>query len=190
LLSLPAAKGEALEGLSETERPNVPGYELLEELGHGGMGVVWKVWQVKAKRVVALKMLLPTVTDRPTYLARAQSEAEALARLRHPNIVQVYEVGEHKGLPFFAQQFVDGGTLARRIAQTLPPPPEAARLVETLARAMQSAHQVNVIHRDLKPANVLLHADKETRRQGDRETRRQGEQGELAHVSLSPCPLV
>jgi tetratricopeptide (TPR) repeat protein len=144
------------EGPDQAERPDVPGYELLEELGRGGMGVVWKAWQVKAKRVVALKMLLPTVTDRPTYLARAQTEAEALARLRHPNIVQVYEVGEYKGLPFFSQEFVDGGTLAKRIAQTLPPPPEAARLVETLARAMHSAHEVNVIHRDLKPANVLL----------------------------------
>src|SRR5262249_1779947 len=150
------------EGPSHTEPPSVPGYEVLGELGRGGMGVVWKAWQVKAKRLVALKMLLPTAMESPTYLARARIEAETLARLHHPNIVQVYEVGEYKGLPFFSLEFVEGGTLARQIAQTLPPPNEAARLIGVLARAMQSAHEVNVVHRDLKPANVLLQSKSES----------------------------
>ena len=92
-------------------------------------------------------------------LARFRTEAEAVARLQHPNIVQIYEVGEHDGLPFFSLEFCAGGSLDKKLAGTPLPPKEAAALVETLARAMQAAHDKGVIHRDLKPANVLLTED-------------------------------
>src|SRR5437899_7192942 len=89
-------------------------------------------------------------------LARFQTEAEAVARLQHPNIVQVHEVGEHEGKPFFSLEFCPGGSLDKKLNGTPLPPREAARLIETLARAMHAAHQQHVVHRDLKPANVLL----------------------------------
>jgi serine/threonine-protein kinase len=128
------------------------GYELLEEIGRGGMGVVFKARQVKADRLVALKMLLAGSHAGPAALARFRTEAEAIARLQHPNIVAVYEVGEHGGQPFFSLEFCPGGSLDRKLGGTPLPPQQAARLVETLARAMQAAHQARVIHRDLKPA--------------------------------------
>ncbi len=92
-------------------------------------------------------------------LARFRTEAEAIARLQHPNIVQIHEVGEHGGLPYFSLEFCAGGSLEKKLAGTPLPPKEAAALVETLARAMQAAHEKGVIHRDLKPANVLLAED-------------------------------
>jgi WD40 repeat protein/serine/threonine protein kinase len=134
----------------------VPGYEVLGELGRGGMGVVYKARQVGLGRVVALKMILAGTHAGASDLARFKTEGEAIARLRHPNIVQVYEVGEHEGLPFFSLEFCDGGSLDKKLAGNPLPPEQAARLVETLARAMQAAHDADVIHRDLKPANVLL----------------------------------
>jgi WD40 repeat protein/serine/threonine protein kinase len=134
----------------------VPGYEILGELGRGGMGVVYRARQVSLKRVVALKMIQAGRGTRPELVARFRTEAEAVARLQHPNIVQVYETGEHDGLPYFSLEYVDGGSLDRKLAGTPLPPREAARLVETLARAMDHAHQCGILHRDLKPANVLL----------------------------------
>jgi WD40 repeat protein len=135
---------------------SVPGYELLGELGRGGMGVVYRARQVKADRVVALKMILAGGHAGAADLTRFQTEAEAIARLRHPNIVQVYEVGEHDGLPFFSLEFCDGGSLEKKLGGTPLPAREAAALVEALARAVQAAHEHQIIHRDLKPANVLL----------------------------------
>ncbi len=136
----------------------VPGYEILGELGHGGMGVVYKARQIKADRLVALKMILAgkhtDVKDR----IRFQIEAESVARLVHPNIVPLFEVGEHDGLPFFSLEFCEGGSLDRKLKNWTPSPAEAADLAETLARAMHFAHLRGVIHRDLKPANVLLDA--------------------------------
>ena len=137
----------------------VPGYEVLGELGRGGMGVVYKARQQALDRIVALKMILAGAHAGPEELARFRSEAEAVARLQHPNIVQIYEVGEHDGRPFFSLEFVEGGSLDRKLAGTPQPPREAAALVETLARAIHAAHQRGVVHRDLKPANVLLTAD-------------------------------
>jgi eukaryotic-like serine/threonine-protein kinase len=134
-------------------------YELLEELGRGGMGVVYKARQSKLNRLVALKMILAGEYAGPKELARFRTEAEAVARLQHPNIVQIFEVGEHDGHPYFSLEFVDGGSLAQKLDGTPLPPPQAARLVETLARAMHAAHQAGVVHRDLKPANVLLTAE-------------------------------
>ena len=139
--------------------PTVPGYEILRELGRGGMGVVYQARHRKLNRLVALKMILAGSHAGAADLARFQTEAEAIARLQHPNIVQVYEVGEHEGQPFFSLEFCGGGSLEKKLDGTPLPPREAAALVETLARAMQAAHEQHVIHRDLKPANVLLADD-------------------------------
>jgi tRNA A-37 threonylcarbamoyl transferase component Bud32 len=136
-----------------------PGYEIIEELGRGGMGVVYKARQVKLNRTVALKMILAGRHAGAADLQRFRTEAEAIARLRHPNIVAVYEVGEHEGRPFLSLEFCEGGSLDRKLAGNPLPPQKAAALVQTLAEAMQAAHQANVIHRDLKPANVMLGGD-------------------------------
>jgi WD40 repeat protein len=137
----------------------VPGYDILGVLGRGGMGVVYRARQVGLDRVVALKMILSGAHAGEQELARFRAEAEAAARLRHPNIVQIHEIGEHGGHPYFSLEFVEGGGLDRKLAGTPLPPREAAGLVETLARAIHAAHEKGVIHRDLKPANVLLDAD-------------------------------
>jgi serine/threonine protein kinase len=137
----------------------VAGYEILGELGRGGMGVVYRARQQSLGRLVALKMLLPNSGAGAEELARFRREAEAVAALRHANFVHIYDVGEQDGRPFFVLEFVDGGSLASRLATLPPPPGEAARLLETLARAMHRAHQSGIVHRDLKPANILLMAD-------------------------------
>jgi tRNA A-37 threonylcarbamoyl transferase component Bud32 len=139
--------------------PSVPGYEVLEELGRGGMGVVYKARHVKLNRTVALKMLLAGRHAGPEQMARLQSEGEAVARLQHPNIVQVFEVGAHQGTPFLALEFCPGGPLDRKLGGAPLRPREAAALVEALAGAMHAAHLQGVVHRDLKPANVLLAED-------------------------------
>ncbi len=136
--------------------PDVPGYEVLAELGRGGMGIVYKARQTTLKRLVALKMILSGPQAGAAELARFRAEAESAARLQHPNIVQVHEVGEHDGRPFFSLEYVEGGSLAARLGGTPLPPTDAAALVETLARAVQAAHDAGVVHRDLKPANILL----------------------------------
>jgi formylglycine-generating enzyme required for sulfatase activity/Tfp pilus assembly protein PilF len=138
---------------------NVPGYEILEVLGRGGMGVVYKARQVGLNRVVALKMVLSGVHAGKKELARFRTEAVAVARLRHANIVQVHEIGEHEGRPFFSLEFIEGGSLAAKLARTTLQPGQAAQLVETLARAVHSAHERGIVHRDLKPGNILLLAD-------------------------------
>src|SRR5262249_34676486 len=136
--------------------PSVPGYEVLGELGRGGMGVVYKARQVKADRIVALKMLRAGAHAFEDELARFRTEAEASARLQHPGIVAVYEIGEHDGRPFFSLEFCPGGSLQKKLLGQPMPPGQAAALVRKLAEAVQAAHQANVIHRDLKPGNVLL----------------------------------
>jgi WD40 repeat protein/tRNA A-37 threonylcarbamoyl transferase component Bud32 len=137
----------------------IPGYEIHGELGRGAMGVVYKARQVKLGRLVALKMILPGAHASAEQVARFRTEAEAVARLQHPNVVQVFEVGEYDGRPFFSLEFVDGGSLADRLDGTPWGSRPAARLAETLAEAVHAAHQRSIIHRDLKPANVLLTAD-------------------------------
>src|SRR5262249_27888892 len=134
-------------------------YELLEEIGRGGMGVVYKARQVGLGRVVALKMILAGEHADEGELARFRTEAEAVARLPHPKLVQTREIGEHAGCPYFSLEFVDGGSLETQLAGKPLPASQAAGLVETLARAVHAAHQHGIIHRDLKPANVLLTAD-------------------------------
>jgi serine/threonine protein kinase len=135
------------------------GYEILEELGRGGMGVVYKARQINLKRVVALKMILAGAHASPQDLARFRREAEAVAQPQHPNIVQIHEVGEQDGCPYFSLEFVDGGSLAQRLQEKPQPPYWAAQLVETLARAVHAAHKHGIVHRDIKPANVLLTGD-------------------------------
>jgi WD40 repeat protein/serine/threonine protein kinase len=135
---------------------SVPGYEIEGELGRGGMGVVYRARQISLNRTVALKMLLHAGHASPEEQQRFRTEAEAVACLRHPHIVQIYEVGEHQGLPYFSLEFCEGGSLAARLQGTPLPPVAAAELVATLARAMHAAHQRGIIHRDLKPGNVLL----------------------------------
>jgi hypothetical protein len=138
--------------------PAVPGYELRERLGRGGMGSAYRAWQPSLKRDVVVKVLHDAGLDARA-ADRFQAEAEAVARLQHPNIVQIYEVGRCQGRPYLVLEYMAGGGLDRRLAGAPRPAAEAAALAETLARAVQSAHERGVIHRDLKPANVLLTAD-------------------------------
>ena len=138
------------------ENVNIPGYQVLAELGRGGMAVVYKARQLSLNRMVALKMLLPASQSGEVELGRLRAEAEAIAGLRHPNIIQIYEIGEQNGVPYLALEYCAGGSLDRRIRGNPLPRDEAAALVEKLARAIHAVHLVGVIHRDLKPANVLL----------------------------------
>jgi serine/threonine protein kinase len=131
------------------------GYEVLGELGKGGMGIVYLARQVALDRLVALKVIRQIDGDE-SLRQRFLAEARAAARLRHPHIAQVFEVGEDAGAPFFSMEYCEGGSLDRLLAGAPLPPREAARLVRTLAGAMQHAHAQAVVHRDLKPANVLL----------------------------------
>jgi WD40 repeat protein/serine/threonine protein kinase len=134
----------------------LPGYEVLEELGRGGMGVVYKARQVELRRLVAIKMILAGAHAGAREMARFHREAQAVARLQHPHIVQIYDMGEHDGQPFFALEYVDGGNLAQRLDGKPVPAEAAAALMRKLAGAVQYAHEHGIIHRDLKPANVLL----------------------------------
>ncbi len=137
-------------------RPRVPGYEILSELGRGGMSVVYKARQVHLNRIVALKMILAGGHAATTDHVRFLAEAEAIAAVKHPGIVQVYDFGTLDGLPYFSLEFCEGGSLAGKLAESPLPPDEAARLAEQVARAVQAAHEKGIVHRDLKPGNVLL----------------------------------
>jgi formylglycine-generating enzyme required for sulfatase activity/predicted Ser/Thr protein kinase len=137
----------------------VAGYEVHERIGKGGMGVVYKARQVTLDRLVALKMILHGEHADSEERERFKNEAQAVARLQHPNIVQVYDVGESQGLPYFSMEFCPGGSLAEKLKGTPWEPLRAAGLVEALANAMHFAHQHDIVHRDLKPANVLLGED-------------------------------
>lgn len=138
---------------------HVPGYELLEELGRGSMGVVYKARHLQLNRLVALKMILSGDHAGSLDRVRFCCEAEAAARLQHPNIVQIYEVSEHEGRPYIVLEYVEGIGLDSSEVPSPMPERAAARLLETLAWAMSAAHERGIVHRDLKPANVLLTAD-------------------------------
>ncbi len=142
--------------------PSMPGYEVLGELGRGGMGIVYKARHLKLNRVVALKVIRADTAAAGDQAARFRAEAEAAARLQHPNIVQVFEIGEHEGTHYLALEYVAGGNLQQRFAGTPQDPRVSAQLVEAAARAIHYAHQHGVIHRDLKPANILLQSNPTT----------------------------
>ncbi len=146
---------------SDTPRdwPAIPGYELLRKLGEGGMGVVYLARQTGLNRFVAVKMIRGGVQARPEHFSRFRIEAEAVARLRHANIVQIHDIGETDGLPFFSLELLEGGSLDDRLAGTPQPLRQSADLIATLARAVGIAHAAGIIHRDLKPSNVLFSSD-------------------------------
>lgn len=137
-------------------------FKIVRELGRGGMGVVYLAKQPGLNREVALKVLNINVQSDPEDAARFRSEAKLAASLQHPNIVQIYEIGEQDGYAFIAMEFVRGGSLHQQLKERAPTPREAAELLEPLARAMHLAHLKGVIHRDLKPGNILI-SDEGTR---------------------------
>jgi eukaryotic-like serine/threonine-protein kinase len=139
--------------------PTVPGFEILDKLGSGGMGVVYRARQLELNRLVALKVIRAGSHAAEGELARFRAEAEAVARLQHPNVVQIFEIGEHDELPYFALELVEGGSLDGRLGGQPQPARPAAQLIATLARAVHAAHVKGVLHRDLKPANVLITAE-------------------------------
>jgi WD40 repeat protein len=150
------ARAFGLHRPGAAELPTIPGYQVVRELGRGGMGVVYQAWQASLNRTVALKMLRTGDYAVPEELARFRTEAEALGRLEHPHIVRVYETGEHAGRPYLVMEFVDGCSLAQHLAGAPLPPRPAAELVQHLSEAIHYAHQRGIIHRDLKPGNILL----------------------------------
>jgi serine/threonine protein kinase len=152
----PAAPAPPEETRPADDWPAVTGYEIVGVLGRGAMGVVYLARQRGLNRLVALKMIRAGSHASEKELIRFRIEAEAVARLRHAHIVQIYEVGEQDGRPFFSLEYMDGGSLGARIGGTPQPPRPAAHLVRQLALAMDYAHQAGVIHRDLKPGNILL----------------------------------
>ena len=137
----------------------VPGFEILGELGHGGMGIVYKARQDRLKRLVALKMIRSDWHGNPEHLARLEIEAEAVARLNHPNIVRIYEIGKTGRVAYVVLELLEGGTLKQRLAGTPQPVREAACLLSALARGVHAAHVAGILHRDLKPSNVLFDRD-------------------------------
>ncbi|MEO6809269.1 MAG: protein kinase, partial [Isosphaeraceae bacterium] len=172
-LVTPMAEGAAPAGLgtevtladgrspAATERPvpSVPGYEIVRELGRGGMGVVYLAHQGRLNRLCALKMILAGAHANSEASGRFLTEAEAVARLHHPGIIQIHCIGEAGGLPFIEFEYVDGGSLDQGLDGTPWPPRRATALVEQLTRAVAEAHRRGIVHRDLKPANILLSSD-------------------------------
>src|SRR5215469_3403029 len=140
----------------ELPLPQVPGYEVESVLGRGGMGVVYRARHLRLGRHVALKMALAGSYAGPHERERFRREAEAVAALRHPNLVQVYDAGDWAGRPYFTMELIEGGSLAERLAGAPQPAHQAAALLATLAEAVHVAHQGGIVHRDLKPANILL----------------------------------
>ena len=141
------------------ELPQVPGYRVEALLGRGGMGVVYRAWHLRLNRAVALKMLLAGPSARPEELERFLRESQAIASLGHPNIVQVYDIGDVEGRPYFTMELVEGGNLADQTRGVPQPAHQAAARVATLAEAIHAAHQSGIVHRDLKPVNILLTRD-------------------------------
>jgi tetratricopeptide (TPR) repeat protein len=158
-LTVAAAAGGASPEGTNRPLPVIDGYEVLSELGRGGMGVVYRARHIRLNRPCVLKMILTGVHADAATALRFLAEAEAVARLQHPNIVQIHHTGQADGLPFFELEYLDGGSLDRRLDGTPWPARRAVELVERLARGVAEAHRQGIIHRDLKPGNVLLATD-------------------------------
>ncbi len=157
-LSLPGLSGDPTR-LRLTALPTDAGfddYHILEKIGQGGMGLVYRAHQHSLNRLVAIKTINVASSFHPSLRARFQAEAELSAKLQHRNIVQIYSIGENDGVPYFSMELVNGPNLADAIAERPLDPPTAARLVATLAHAIHYAHNQGIIHRDLKPTNILL----------------------------------
>jgi serine/threonine protein kinase len=166
LLSGPVPGSETDDAHDFLDAPETPDeigrigpYRVLRQIGRGGMGVVFEAEDTRLPRVVALKLVRDGRLGDPHYRARFRQEADALARLQHPNIIPVYEAGEHRGRPYLALEFAAGGSLAEYLQGRPQPPPAAASLIATVADAVQYAHERGVLHRDLKPGNILLQKD-------------------------------
>jgi serine/threonine-protein kinase len=152
----PPADEPSTQPLEGSTFPQIPGYQVEAVLGRGGMGIVFRARHLGLKRLVALKMILTGAYAGPRERERFQREEAAAASLRHPHIVQIYDIGEADARPYFTMEYLDGGSRAQKLAGTPQPARQAAQLVATLAGAMHVAHQAGIIHRDLKPSNVLL----------------------------------
>ncbi len=158
-----AEKPEILNPKSEMELRRFGDYELLDEIAQGGMGVVYRARQVSLDRVVAVKMLLFGRFTNPKFVERFRAEARAAARLRHPHIVTIHEVGEHDGQPYFSMDYVSGKSLADLVRDQPMSPRRAATYLKTIAQAVHFAHVNGVLHRDLKPSNILIDLEDQPR---------------------------
>lgn len=150
----PSPFENGLANVQETTMPNVPGYAIVGLLGQGGMGTVYKARHLRLGRLVALKMISSEQTS--LQRMRFQSEGEALAKLDHPNIVRIFEIGECNGSPYFSLEYLEGGSLDKKLTKMPQTPASTAQTIETLARAIHFAHQHGIMHRDLKPGNIML----------------------------------
>ncbi len=147
------------EGASTTDLPKLPGFDVQEELGRGGFGVVYKAWHPQLSRFVAIKMLNDSAGRSERIVARFAQEAQVIAQLNHPHLLRIHQVGEHQGRPYLVLEYVSGGSLSDKLAQRKLKPLEAAELVAKLADGLEAAHRAEVIHRDLKPQNILFEGD-------------------------------
>jgi len=164
-----------------TRTARIGDYEILGVIAHGGMGVVYRARQRSLNRIVALKLLLGGAHADAAYQRRFRQEAELAARLQHPNIVPIFEVGEHEGQPYFSMEFVDGPDLARLTRERPLTPPQAAEYVAAVAVALEYAHRQGVIHRDIKPSNILIGPDDRPRLSDFGLARRVTDESSLTH---------
>lgn len=139
--------------------PTIPGHEILDKIGEGGMGVVYRARDLNLNRLVALKMVRSVSSAKPDAVTRFFAEPEIVARIRHPNVVTLFQSGQHSGMPYFTMELVEGGTLADRVATGPLDPRDATHLMEQVARGVGDCHANGVLHRDLKPQNVLIADD-------------------------------
>src|SRR5262245_6999142 len=169
--------------------PTVAGYEIVRELGRGGMGVVYEARELRSERRVGLKVIRDGARAGPAERARFRIEAAAAARMQHANIVKIHDVGEQEGRPYFAMELIEGGSLDQLLAGKPQPAGQAARLVRTLALAVQHAHEQKIVHRDLKPGNILLQNDEDRMTNDERMPNDEALMSKTSDVSSSSLRL-